>query len=277
LIGHGLVEGLTKRDYSGAAVDNADVVKDLALNIIPMGIRSNSEQTVWDSMLTSIGLKTKKATPELQREIMMEYYRQNPKRQTGEQKEKSQFKRELRDFVQSNPNDKEGINAKIIEGLEKNYVNPNEIDKIAGSNNKQLNNGEYLFQRLDKDKQEEFLSRMDDNELRIYLPYARTDVLERIKEINPGSEYVLQTDPTLDVSLNYKVINKKIQDLTDEARLYEGDKNNARYKEIAGELQKFDAQMKEIKKTDFYKNKLAKTKEATKETKGVKKDLLNVR
>ena len=114
---------------------------------------------------------------------------------------------------------------------------------------------------------------MNDNELRIYLPYVHIDLLPKLKEINPASEYVLQTDPTLDVSLNYKFINKQMQNLTDEAKLYENNKTAPRFLEIGRQLQDYEKQMKEIKKTEFYKNKIAKSKKEAKETKNLKKEL----
>lgn len=271
LIGRIGIEGLTRRDYSGASVDFYDTLKDAALNIIPMGIRSTGDQTIYDSMLSSIGLKTRKAVPELQRAIVNEYYKQNPKRRTGDDIERGKFSKELRELIAAAPGDTEAINAKIIEGLEKNLINPNAIDKIVDSKDKQLNNAEYLFQRLDKPAQQKFIKQMGENELRIYLPYVKSELLPEVIKLNPKAEEVMQSDPTLDIDLNVKSINYQQEALENEAELYQKPDGSfktedPRYKEIQKEYTALDLKLKEIYASKYWQNKKLNKRIGTKKT-----------
>jgi hypothetical protein len=221
LLGRGVTEYLTGRNYTGRPVGVGDQLKDVAQTILPMPVKTLIEETVpqvfgspkdeslGESLLSSMGLRNKKYYSPIQKDILAEYFDANPPKKLDEdEKDRSQFYKDLKKTPEAD------YSKKLMEGIDKGYIKPNSAGNFIDKEGKPIVSriDESMFKRLDKSRQEDLLKKMNDEDLRIYLPFANREAVEEVAKTNEKVKVAGETEQT-EVLNKYKETWGKISDL----------------------------------------------------------------
>lgn len=115
LVGRGLIEFFTGRDYRGAQVDGAQQLKDLLSSYVPMSIRTKDDEALWQKALSAAGLRNKPYNATMQIRDLATKFNQGSTEKAGTEVVSESIYRPLRVALETN--DRQQILREYLELL----------------------------------------------------------------------------------------------------------------------------------------------------------------